>query len=500
MNRLFYFLSVALLIFSSCDDDSESPNSKGELQLGDRSLAINYVALEGLISVGNTSRFTLSLFDQEIEYENLTTELQELEVYLLIDFFSKCADGVVLGEFEYVNPLDLAGGTVPENSYFSTGSLTTRDSNGAPSLLQVSDGTVTISSEKGQNEDEVEIEITFDLTFSDGTALEGNYKGAADIFGALDILEPEDCAGGSNGPGRLFANGQDLNIVDGIIGDYGVEGTHRFYEIILSSTEQNGVDEPVEGETYLSMRLASEGSEGLNIGRYDFSEIVVPRNYLEGGFLLLDFDPLTEISAGWVEISKTGDTYTIEVDLDFESGRDVTGRFSYDFRTYDLTVNEPDPTSNYFSWDGVTYTLKDLAIDMYGPGFIHYGIEFFLLTEDYNSITENTDFKGVSLNVNSLGTEAFTQGSFEVVPVDNLSVPNNNYALSLVYDNPPSLENTGVSGTVDIAYSEADDEFTISFTIVLDDDEQIQGAYSGSYVNITPPSTGRKLSYLKSTR
>ncbi|WKN43060.1 hypothetical protein [Tunicatimonas pelagia] len=498
-----FCMTMLLSILSSCgDDDSANPSSGGQsLRLnGETDIQLNYAVLEGLISTGSHYSYMLSLFDQQIDYQNLAAELPNVQAFLRFNFFSACPESIGLGEYKFVSTSDMTVGRLPESGYFTSSSALTRlDDNGTPTLLQVNEGTVRILASEAvdPSSDQAKLEVEFDVVLSDGSTLAGTYRSSVELATDVEILEEGECEGSdtnTDGSEGFEANGQQLNIIDGVIYDLGANSTHKEYYVLMSS-EQIDPDNAAftEGETHFELVLYSESETELNEGRYDFSDVTVPRNYLGTGTLLLDFDPLTAVSSGWVNISRSGQLYTIEVDVEFESGRDVRGRFTHDFELVEDIL--PD---NSFTWNESDFEIEELVIQDVGYNGSDYQINFYLLTGDYESLTSESDYQGVTFTTYSVSTEGLVPGDFKLINSSDTPPATGNFALSLVYDNLSERENEAVSGNLEIDYDADSDTFRLLFTKTISENSVVEGYYEGTYTVIPPDASGgRKMTFRK---
>ena len=89
---------------------------------------------------------------------------------LYFNFFSPCSESIKFGDFEYISPLSL-GNEIPEGGFFSVGTLTRIEGN-VPEVLQINEGTVSISKEEGEGD--LNLTVSFDLEFSNGKSLTAN--------------------------------------------------------------------------------------------------------------------------------------------------------------------------------------------------------------------------------------------------------------------------------------------------------------------------------------
>ena len=502
MKRFFYLFFLSLSFFFSCGDDEGGEgnnNASGQITVGGgEKLSLDYAVLEGIISTGTHYSFTLSFFDKEINYDNLPNELKDVKVYLQVNLLSGCSQAVNFGEFKYVSPTELLNG-VPDEGYFTTGSLTTLQDN-APKLEQVNGGSITITREEGENAEVLTLTVSFDLEIG-GKSLTGEYSGVVELAGSPEIDEQCEPGGGGGGGDEIppSLGGDAFEINRGVIADLGSSETHYTYLFVLSSDLgfDLGQDGFSAGENYLIIPLSSLGTNDFRTGTFNyFDKYPLPsnQNYMAEVSVVKDYNPsspeiLIPIS-GSVVVERVNNDYTITFDLNLNNGAELKGSYTEEFPIVDMKTNPPPiAITNVFNWDGVVYEIVDLLIVDWGVYENHYDYEFYLRTKTNEQVDAGaTNYHLVYLNALSWGTSSFSDGTFILgpgIPSTDPAVKEKDYIydgwLGEVGNDPDALvkENTIQTGTV--VTSSQGSEYSIEFSVVVNDGEEISGRYSGSY-------------------
>lgn len=139
----------------------------------------------------------------------------------------------------------------------------------------------------------------------------------------------------------LTFDGEVFELAWGEIYDYGefTEG-YRNYDFIIFEKEEDFSSEEDEYNSKHAIYLwfESPGAGSFDPGTYVFSSTNIDENHLyTGEIIYFAEDDYIEVTAGEVEISISGATYTLEFDLTFEGGKELKGTLSYDFEVYDET-------------------------------------------------------------------------------------------------------------------------------------------------------------------
>ena len=515
MKRFSYLFFLSLSVLFSCGDDEggNGKNASGQISLdGSQKLNLDYAVLEGIISTGTHYSFTLSFFDKEINYDNLPNELKDVKVYLQFNLLSGCSQAVNFGEFKYVSPTDLLNG-VPDEGYFTTGSLTTLQDN-APKLEQVNGGSITINREEGENAEVLTLTVSFDLEIG-GKSLTGEYSGVVELVGSPEIDEQCGPGGGGGDGGDGGGGGGDqtppslggdaFEINRGVIADVGSSETHYTYVFVLSSDLgfDLGQDGFSAGENYLVLPLSSLGTNDFRTGTFNyFDKYPLPsnQNYMAEVSVVKDYNPsspeiLIPIS-GSVVVERVNNDYTITFDLNLNNGAKLKGSYTEEFPIVDMKTNPPPiAVTNVFNWDGVVYEIVDLLIVDWGAVENHYNYDFFLRTKTNAEVDAGaTNYHLVYLNALSWGTSSFSDGTFIMgagIPSTDPATQEKDYIyagwVGEVGNNPDAFvkENFMETGTVFI--SSQGTEYSIEFSVVVNDGEEISGRYSGGYSIVQAP-------------
>lgn len=518
MKKLSYLLFLSFLILFSCSDDEDGDvNADGQIVLGgEEKLNLNHAVLEGIISTGSNYSFKLSFFDKEINYQNLTTELQNLEVYLLFNFFSPCSEFIRFGEFEYVSETEITNG-IPEGGFFTVAALT-RKKEGLPAQVQINKGTVSIKKEEG--DDPLKLTVSFDVELKDGTTLTGEYSGEVEVTGNGEINEDCEVSGGGS-PNDSPSLGEDtFELNGGLIADVGSDDTHYKYAFLLSSEAEINLEQEAftKGENYIVLHLYSAGTQDFRTGTFNLfnGTPFANQNYMSLAEVTVDYDPANPetlvATLGSVEVGRVNNAFTLDFDLTLNNGKKLTGSYSGELPIIKPAKSPPILIpANEFTWDGVNHEIVDLYIIDFGPQSGHYSYDFYLSTKTNEEIAGGAvDYYLVRLIAFSWGNSSFSDGTFTMapgMPVGDQSVSGKNY-INPAYvgkvgpdPNAQFLEksNDFSSGTINISRVN-NNTFTIEFAATLDDGEVINGFYSGGFDIVEPLPPGRTSGRLKTLK
>ena len=504
MKRFSYLFFLSLSFFFSCGDDEGGEgnnNASGQITVGgNEKLSLDYAVIEGTVSTGTHYNFLLSFFDKEINYGNLTNELQNVEVFLQLNLLSACSEAINFGEFKYVSPAELLNG-IPDEGYFSVASLTTLEGD-VPKLVQVDGGSITITREEGEDPDVLLLTISFDLELG-GESLTGEYSGIVELDGSPKIDEECESSGPDKAPPTLGEDAFELNA--GIIADLGSSATHYSYVFLLSSDVDVNLEQECfsTGENYLVLPLSSLGTNDFRTGTFNFFDkypLPTNQNYMAEVSVVKDFNPSSpEIlipTSGSVVVERVNNDFTITFDLNLNNGGELKGSYTGEFPIVEVKDNPPPiVNTNVFNWDGVVYEIVDLLVVDWGAYENHYDYDFYLRTKTNQQVDAGaTDYHLVYFDALSWGASSFSDGTFilgEGIPSSDPAVNEKNYIytgiIGEVGDDPDALvkENAIQKGTVII--SSKGEEYSIEFAVTLDDGEEVSGSYSGSYSIVQAP-------------
>ena len=528
MKKLLYLLFLSFFILFSCsDDESGDINANGQITLdGSENINLDYAALEGVISSGNHYSFHLSFFDKEIDYQSRATTIPGQGVDLYFNFFSPCPESIKFGDFEYISPLELTNKT-PEEGFFTVGTLT-RIIGDVPEVLQINEGTVSISKKEGEGD--LNLTVSFDLEFSNGKSLTGEYSGKVEMVGDAEIDEECEAGNGDGSPdqgedpgpgGDLSLGEKTFELNSGIVVNVGSNGTHYGYSFFLSSEQafNQDSDELKEGENYVTLHLFSAGTDAFKDGTFNLMSGIpfANQNFLGSALVVETYDPAMpqtlEATLGSVAVERVNDEFKLTLDLTLNNGTKLTGSVGGAYPVIDA----PDQPvqENMFTWDGVNHDIVDLYIVDFGALEGHYEYEILLWTKTNEEIAGEDPATAVNFHLLHLfafswGNSSFSDGSFAVKPgvlVSNPSVNQQNFIdLGYVaeFGDDPNAEfyeksNDFLSGTVIISEENAQ-TFTIEFEATLDDGEKISGHYSGGFDLVQPAPEVSRSGRIKSPK
>ena len=153
----------------------------------------------------------------------------------------------------------------------------------------------------------------------------------------------------SNSDNNFLYDGKTYSLESGIIYDYG-EGTTGFrnYDFLITEKEEDFEDESEEAEInsdyYIYFWLESLVASSFTGGTFNFDDSdEAEASHLYDGTLIFiinasedDFEAYF-VTAGSVDVSISGDTYTLEFDVTLNNDKTMVGEFSYDFEIIDDT-------------------------------------------------------------------------------------------------------------------------------------------------------------------
>lgn len=153
----------------------------------------------------------------------------------------------------------------------------------------------------------------------------------------------------SNSDNNFLYDGKTYSLESGIIYDYG-EGTTGFrnYDFLLTEKQENFEDESEEADInsdyYIYFWLESLGASSFTGGTFNFDDSdEADASHLYDGALIFIIDASEEdfeeyfVTAGSVDVSISGDTYTLDFDVTLNNNKTLVGKFSYDFEIIDET-------------------------------------------------------------------------------------------------------------------------------------------------------------------
>lgn len=143
--------------------------------------------------------------------------------------------------------------------------------------------------------------------------------------------------------GEIEYNGQTLTFRDGIIYDNGPEDGYYNYDFVIAEQVEDFQDESEFNSEYgIFLWAESNGESGFNSGSY-----IMPPDTTAGDNILFIAGYLTNITtnsstnmpatSGSVDITRSGDTFTLTFNLTLQDGNTFTGTIEDEFEIVDLT-------------------------------------------------------------------------------------------------------------------------------------------------------------------
>jgi|GEM_PF-6658279 len=166
----------------------------------------------------------------------------------------------------------------------------------------------------------------------------------------------------SNTDNNFLYDGKTYSLESGIIYDYG-EGTTGFrnYDFILTEKQENfedsSEDADINSDYYVYFWLESLGANSFMGGTFNFDDSdEAEASHLYDGALVIIINASEEefeehfVTAGSVDVTISGDTYTLDFDVTLNNNKTMVGKFSYDFEIIDETepLKSATPDSKKF--------------------------------------------------------------------------------------------------------------------------------------------------------
>ncbi len=154
----------------------------------------------------------------------------------------------------------------------------------------------------------------------------------------------------SNSDNNFQYDGKTYSLESGIIEDYGEEKPgFRNYDFFLTEKQENFEDESEEAEInsdyiiYFWLESLDASSFTGGTFNYDDSDEAVASHLYDGALIFIinasedDFEEYF-VTAGSVDVSISGDTYTLDFDVTLNNDKTLVGSFTYDFEIIDNTA------------------------------------------------------------------------------------------------------------------------------------------------------------------
>jgi hypothetical protein len=268
-----------------------------------------------------------------------------------------------------------------------------------------------------------------------------------------------------------------LNIETSFILDYGNVNSHYNYDFILTD---GSVEDVLLGDfeniTFgIGMTLYSSGTS-FEEGTFEYRDAQNNRgfdyfrsiSYVE----FLDGEP-NELFAtgGTVTVSGTSESYTLELDLEMENGKEIRGTFtgSFDVIDPDLFDGDVGPTESinidFSALEGNSRLLYD-----YGADATHYNYDFII-----------SDFDGIS-GTYEIYLELFSEGAEQFQPgIFSFGKNSGNYFTRAYYLDANSsgfAQYDFTGGTVEIQQDGSE------YTIIIDAEMELESTIAGSQTGV----------------
>ncbi len=173
-------------------------------------------------------------------------------------------------------------------------------------------------------------------------------------FSACDDDDDNDLNGQEN---TFTYDGESYAIDHGLLFYYGEYGGAHDYDLILHSDGISFEEESFSGNgNALIFIIYSDSATGLTPGSYNYEEDEEPFSFMEGE-MLLEFDIATEsgtemwIEGGSIDVERSGNTYTLEINVTAEDGKPIRGTFEGGINLIDYSEEEwkqATSTRNHF--------------------------------------------------------------------------------------------------------------------------------------------------------
>lgn len=313
------------------------------------------------------------------------------------------------------------------------------------------------------------------------------------LFSLLFIMSCGEDDGGTvtvDVNGTVQIGGQSVSITNGLFGEYTEEGAYGATFIISDGpiTYNSATDEAsFEGDHLISVVIASAG-DSFEAGTYplDFTAtkgaLVITVNSSSEGLIG---------SGGSVEVSGSGNVFTLSFNVDLQDQSKLTGSVSGAFEVINIELEEEEEeeeeAENEIIFDGTSYEGTDgLLVDVGVEANIapdHYTRKFAIANGAVSyestgnfSISTSASF-ALIFGASSLGTGEFKTGEFQFRPSAG-SVPDANFFFSGMFK-ANGVWTSINGGTMTISGTSPD--YTVELDITLNGGKTVTGAFVGTF-------------------
>lgn len=163
------------------------------------------------------------------------------------------------------------------------------------------------------------------------------------VLFCVGFMGCKENSSGSKKSDELSYGEETLELSWGMAFDYGefTEG-YRNYDFAIFEVEEDTSSENVNSDHSIYLWFESLGASSFDPGTYTYSDgETIDENHLYEGDIIFfnggseDDAEFYFVTGGKVDISKDGSTYTLDIDVTLENGKDLKGSFSYDFEVFD---------------------------------------------------------------------------------------------------------------------------------------------------------------------
>lgn len=291
-----------------------------------------------------------------------------------------------------------------------------------------------------------------------------------------------------NGTVQIGEN--SVSITNGLFGENTQDGAYGATFIISDGpVRYNTTEDEIsfQGENLISLVIASTG-DSFQPGTYplEFTStkgaLVITANSSNQGLIG---------TGGSVEVSGSGNVFTITFNVDLNDETKLTGSVSGAFEIIELDFDEEEEeeeVENGIIFDGTTYVGTDgLLVDVGVEADIapnHYTRKFAISDKvlSYNSSSGNFSVRtdasfALVFGASSLGTDEFKTGEFQFRPSAG-SVPDDNFFFSAMFKANGTWTSVN-GGTMKISGTSPD--YTVELDITLNGGEEVTGAFVGTF-------------------
>lgn len=342
MNKLnkttLLILSFAFITFS-CEKKATKDTSPGKFSYNGTTYKLEEGHIEsyGVLYTGQDYNIDLTLISSEFTIMEDNGEIKSITGQgngIYVELFSGIESDIETGTYYFDNNKSGSRGSFDYAEVYINYNFDTEEG----SVYMISDGTITIESIQPY-------EISFNLTLSDGSSVNGTYKGALDYYEHQVESEPEN-SGDYNGETLVFTTGYLENYGISEEAGYGYNLDFSLLSSGFTFSETDGyLDIFGEGDI-IWLEMFSGSNYQLDIGTYNYDATYsgIPGTF-GSGILLIDYNintesgTILEITGGTLSVVSNSPIYEINYNLSISNGESISGYYTGTLNYYDYGGN-----------------------------------------------------------------------------------------------------------------------------------------------------------------